>query len=117
MSEVASFKDLLLWQKGILIVKRTYNISNALPMEEQYGLVNQMRRSSTSIPAGVAEGWGRKSTKTYVQHIRIALRSLFELHTHLVVANEWGFITEDEIVSIEKQINEEGKMIQTLIEK
>lgn len=72
MSEVASFKDLLLWQKGILIVKKTYNISNALPMEEQYGLVNQMRRSSTSIPANVAEGWGRKSTKTYVQHIRIA---------------------------------------------
>tara|TARA_R110002072_G_scaffold226960_1_gene383835 strand:- start:16406 stop:16633 length:228 start_codon:yes stop_codon:yes gene_type:complete len=72
MSNVSSYKDLLVWQKGIAIVKEVYLICNSdLPTIEVFGLQSQMKRCSISIPSNIAEGWGRGTTKSYLHFLRI----------------------------------------------
>ncbi len=76
---VTTYKDLVVWQKGIELVNEIYVVTRIFPKEEMFGLTNQLRRAAISIPANIAEGWGRSSTKNYVQFIKISLGSLFEL--------------------------------------
>ena len=68
-SDINSYKDLLIWQKGIQIVKEVYLICENFPKDEIYGLQSQIKRSSISIPSNIAEGWGRNYTKNYVQFL------------------------------------------------
>jgi len=67
--KIESYKDLIVWQKGIELVNEIYILTKRFPKEEMFGLTNQMRRAAVSIPANIAEGWGRKSTKSYIQFI------------------------------------------------
>ena len=90
--KIESYKDLIVWQKGIDLVKNVYTITKSFPKEEMFGLTNQMRRASVSIPANIAEGWGRNSTKNYIQFVRISRGSLFELETLLVIAKNQNYI-------------------------
>lgn len=61
-----SYKDLIVWQKGIELVNEIFVLTKRFPKEEMFGLTNQMRRAAVSIPANIAEGWGRDSTKSYI---------------------------------------------------
>jgi len=68
MNEVRTYKDLLIWQKGINIVKEIYLLCQEIPNDELFGLQSQIKRSSISIPSNIAEGWGRNYTKNYIQY-------------------------------------------------
>lgn len=81
MSGIKSYKDLLVWQKGMTIVKLSYQLCDKLPTQEQYGLMSQIKRSSISIPSNIAEGFGRDYTRNYSQFLKIARGSLLELET------------------------------------
>jgi four helix bundle protein len=70
--KIESYKDLIVWQKGIELVNEIYVLTKMFPKEEMFGLTNQMRRAAVSIPANIAEGWGRNSTKSYIQFVRIS---------------------------------------------
>ena len=70
--KVKSYRDLLIWQKGMEIVNEVYLITNQFPKEEMYGITNQIKRSSVSIPSNIAEGWGRDSSQSYRHFLRIA---------------------------------------------
>ena len=70
--KVKSYRDLLIWQKGMEIVNEVYLITNQFPKEEMYGITNQIKRSSVSIPSKIAEGWGRDSSQSYRHFLRIA---------------------------------------------
>ena len=59
MSSIKSYKELIVWQKSMILVKEIYQITSNFPNEEKFGLTSQMRRSSISIPSNIAEGWGR----------------------------------------------------------
>ena len=113
MSEkVNSFRDLKVWQKGILIVSYTYGFSRDLPVEEKYGLVSQLRRAAFSIPANIAEGCARNNTGEFVLHIGYALGSLAELETGLVVSeNEYGITVVREYAEL---MQETGRMLHGL---
>jgi four helix bundle protein len=112
MSKISSYKDLLIWQKGIVIVVKVYKLVKTFPQEELYSLTSQIKRASVSIPSNISEGYGRNTDKSFSHFIDISRGSLNELETQLIIAKELQFITDlnlySEIVSL---IQEESKMI------
>lgn len=97
------------------LVTIVYDITKTFPDEEQFGLISQMRRCSVSIPSNIAEGWGRLSRKNYIQFLRIARGSLFELETQILITKELKYINESE--TVEGLIIEISKMLNSLISK
>lgn len=112
---VQSYKDLLVWQKGIQLVKLVYTVLQDFPKDEVFGLQSQMKRAVVSIPSNIAEGWGRSSKPNYIQFLRIARGSLFELETQLIIARELGFVGEVRYNELINLITEESKMLNALI--
>jgi four helix bundle protein len=115
MSDIKTYKDLLIWQKGILLVKVVYNNLEGFPKDEVFGLTSQIKRSAVSIPSNIAEGWGRSSTLSYVHFLKIARGSLFELETQFIIAKELNFINELKFNEITQIITEESKMLNAFI--
>ena len=113
--KIDSYKDLIVWQKGIELVNDVYAVTKSFPKDELFGLTNQMRRASVSIPANIAEGWGRKSTKNYIQFLRISRGSLFEIETLFVIARNQNYIDEEVKSSVTGKIDELGKMLNKLL--
>lgn len=115
MSDIKTYKDLLIWQKGILLVKVVYNNIEGFPKDEVFGLTSQIKRSAVSIPSNIAEGWGRGSILSYLHFLKIARGSLFELETQLIIANELSFISELKFNELTQIITEESKMLNAFI--
>ncbi len=88
---VRGYRDLLVWQKGMALVKEVYVLTRGFPDDERFGLISQMRRAAVSIPSNIAEGQARHSTGEFVQFLSHAEGSLAELDTQLRVSNELGF--------------------------
>lgn len=118
MSGIQSYKDLLIWQRGIDIVALVYQLISDFPKDEIYALSSQIKRSAVSILSNIAEGYGRQSTQSYIQFVKIARGSLCELETQLLVAEKLGFVKSESLYSdIMKQITEESKMINSFLNK
>ena len=114
-SKITSYKELAVWQKSMVLVKEIYSLSESFPEYERFGLTNQIRKSSISIPSNIAEGWGRLSRKNYIQFLRISRGSLFELETQILIAIELNYINDNEIS--QNLITEISKMLNSLIKK
>jgi four helix bundle protein len=96
MSEpVRSYQDLTVWQDGLELAASLYELTRSFPREEIYGLTTQIRRSSASIPANIAEGHGRELTPSFIQFLRVAQGSLKELETHLYLAERVGLLKRE----------------------
>lgn len=118
MGKIKSYKDLLIWQKGIEITEKVYLITNNFPQNELFSLTNQIRRASVSISSNIAEGFGRNSTKSYMNFLKISRGSLYELETQLIIADRLNYISDNELLkSINDLLSEEGKMINSYINK
>ena len=102
-------------QKAVGLVTETYKATRAFPDEEKFGLTAQARRAAASIPANIAEGWGRGTTKEYVQFLIVARGSLLELETHLIVSRNLGFLEPADLDSLNKNIHEVGRLLNSLI--
>ncbi len=111
MSNINSYKDLKIWQKGIDLVEIIYKITISFPKTEQYGLTSQIRRSSVSVPSNIAEGWGRGYNNNLLQFIKIARGSLYELETQIIIAYKVKLILKENFEIIQGQILVESKMI------
>ena len=118
MSGIKSYKDLLIWQKGIDIVINLYQLVEDFPKEEIYALSSQLKRASVSIPSNIAEGYGRNSTQSYIHFVSISRGSLFELETQLIIAQKLKFVKNESLLSeLMNQITEESKMINSFLNK
>lgn len=124
MSEVNDFKDLIIQsathpvrQKGMDIAKKCYFLTKQFPKDELYGMVQQIRRSASSIPANIAEGYGRRSSGEYKRFLNIAQGSINELQTHLFLAEAVGLCKKNDIESLIKELQSETRMIIALIRK
>ena len=84
-ARIRSYRDLVVWQKGMDLVTSCYEATESLPDNERYGLTNQVRRAAISVPANIAEGYGRYHLGDYIRHLRVANGSLFELETELLL--------------------------------
>ena len=113
--KIRNFKDLKIWQRGVKLVKLIYVITNSFPADEKYGLVSQMRRSAVSVPSNIAEGFMRRHNKEYKQFLYIALGSLAELETQIIISKELNFITTGHCTSSLSAIDELNKMTTGLI--
>jgi four helix bundle protein len=91
---VKTHRDLQIWQKSMDLVTQVYKAVEDFPDFEKFGLISQIRRSSVSIPANIAEGFGRRSQKEFKRFLNISMGSLFELQTELEVSFNLGFLDE-----------------------
>jgi four helix bundle protein len=82
-----------------------------------YCLTSQIRRAAISIPANIAEGWGRGTTKNYIQFLEISRGSLFELNTLIIIAYNQEYIKKETCDEIENKLNEIGRMLNAMITK
>jgi len=112
---IQSYKDLIVWQKAMTLVKMVYVFTKSLPKEEQYNLVSQMRRSAISIPSNIAEGYKRKGLGEYIQFLSIADASAAELETQIILTKMlYPKIKIDEGQALLEEVQ---KMLITLIKK
>lgn len=112
---VESFKQLIVWQKSIELVKETYLSTEKLPKNEAYGLVSQMRRAAVSIPSNIAEGKKRKTRKDFLQFLRIADGSAAELETQLIIVR--ALYSNTDFIKVMSLLEEVQKMLITMIKK
>lgn len=98
------------------LVVELYRLTEGFPRSEMFGLTGQIRRSATSIPANIAEGWGRGSTREYIQFLTIARGSLLELETHLLIAQDLGYLKVDNGIRFQGTIQSIGQMLNRLIQ-
>ncbi len=109
-----SYQDLKVWQLGMAISKEIYITTADFPRHEIYGITSQLRRAATSIPANIAEGHERTSTKEYLRHLSIAVGSLAECETFLYLAVELSYVNQAISDRVFDMLNEEGRMIRGL---
>ncbi len=111
------YKELLVWQKGMTLVKIVYRLTSRFPAEERYGLTSQMRRAAISVPSNIAEGQARRGTNEFLQFLSIAEGSLAELDTQLSLSVELGFAQQADVDLALKEIDELQKMLVALKRK
>lgn len=115
--KIGSYRELKIWQKGMEIAEQCYLLTRSFPASEQFGLTSQIRRAAASIPANIAEGYGRGMRGEYHQFVRYAQGSLKELETHLLLSVRIGLTTEQDIAAILALCDEEGAMTFALLQK
>ena len=87
-------KDLDIWKRGIELVTEVYKLTKSFPKEETYGLSSQMQRAAVSYPSNVAEGAARNSKADYIRFVYIALGSLSELETQVIISKNLGYSSD-----------------------
>ena len=93
-AQIKSHRDLIVWQKAMDLVTTVYALTESFPTTERYGLVSQIRRCASSIPANIAEGQGRRLAGEFLQFLGNARGSLLELDTHLEIAARLGLLSQ-----------------------
>ena len=109
--EIRSYRDLIAWQKGIELCKKVYAVSALFPDQERFGLISQVRRAAVSVPSNIAEGYGRRRKQDYVRFLDMALGSLCEAETQLILAKELGFAETDQLDSCLELVQEPGRVL------
>jgi len=112
--QISSYKDLVVWQKAMLLVKSTFLLTASFPENEMYGLTSQMRRAAVAIPSNIAEGYGRHSSKSYIQFLSIAYGSGLELETQLLIVKDLRYCSDEVFHQAEQLLTEVLKMLHTL---
>ena len=111
---VQTYRDLLVWQKAMDLVVALYEVTRKFPKEELYGLTNQLRRAVVSVPSNVAEGQGRGNGDGFAYFLRIAMGSLQETQTQLILSHRLAYLRPDELDVLDERIEELGRLIRGL---
>src|SRR6266511_5452496 len=116
MSEVRfkSYRDLEVWQLAIAFARQIYEVTGSFPGDERFGLINQMRRAAVSIPSNIAEGQARSSTAEFQRFIAIAMGSVAELETQVLLSQDLGFLNQDQQQQLMPKLDQIGKMLRGL---
>ncbi|MFA5010573.1 MAG: four helix bundle protein [Ignavibacteria bacterium] len=102
--KLRTHKDLEVWKNSVLFVTDVYKITKSFPSSEIYGLTNQIRRASVSIPSNIAEGSARNSDKEYIQFLYISLGSLSEVETQFIISFNLGFINDMVLTEVTEKL-------------
>ena len=112
-----SHKDLIVWQKSMLLVKRLYEITSSYPKDEIFGITSQMRRAAVSIPSNIAEGYGRLYEKDTVRFLSTALGSASELETQMLISKHQMLASDQELDDLLMLNNEIIRMLVAVSKK
>ena len=111
---ITNYRDLKVWQAAVDVVEAVYRLTRTFPKSEIYGITQQIQRAAVSVPSNLAEGHARASTKEFLHHISIALGSLAELETQLIIATRLQYLGAQELDSVLLKTDETGKMLRGL---
>lgn len=117
MGLIHSYKDLVVWQKGLRLTKEVFILTSKFPQSELYGLTSQMRGAAVAIPSNIAEGFGRRSVNYSIQFYSIAFGSALELETQLIISKELSMARREYFKSSEDLLTEVSKMLNVMIAK
>jgi four helix bundle protein len=106
-----SVRELKIWQKSMDLVEACYKFSATLPVDERFGLVSQIRRAATSVPANIAEGFGRWNTREFGRFLAIACGSIRELETLVIIAQRLGFASAASAEQVLRGTDELARML------
>lgn len=115
--KIKSFTQLNAWRQAHSLVLKIYKVTKAFPKEEQFGLINQIRRAVISITSNIAEGFSRSSYKEKSQFYSMALGSLTEVQNQLIIARDLEYITKEEFRALAEQTIIINKLLNGLIKK
>ena len=108
------FKYLIVWQKAIELTMEVYKLTSGFPDSERFGLINQMRRASVSIPSNIAEGYARSGKGEYLQFLSHSRGSCAEIETQLVIAEGLGFGQQDRLDRCSDLCDSVGRLLYAL---
>lgn len=114
-TSIESYRDLMAWQGAMNLAEVCYRLTKGFPKEEMYGMTSQIRRASSSVPANIAEGYGRKNRKEYIHFLYIAQGSLKELETHLLLSQRVQLSTSQSVNAALTQCESVGRLLFALI--
>ena len=111
---VDSYRDLIAWQKAMDLVTTVYRITASIPEVEKFGLTNQLRRAAVSVPSLLAEGHARGSTREFVRYIAMAMGSLAEIETQLLICMNLEFANKTSLRGLLDQCDEQNRILRGL---
>ena len=112
---IRSYRDLEAWKRAIALVVEAYRVSEQFPRHERFGLTSQLRRAAVSVPSNIAEGHSRRTRQAYINHLNIALGSLSEFETQLILSVHLGFVREDQVEVLACVTREAGQLVMALV--
>jgi four helix bundle protein len=112
---IGSYRDLIVWQKAMKLVKDVYQASASFPREEVFGLTSQLRRAAVSVPSNIAEGHGRRTTGEYRLFVSHSRGSLCELETQIMISRELGYLQNVQTNALLASTAEIGRMLNALL--
>ena len=110
-----NYRDLIVWQESIQLAKTIYKLAEKFPKHETYALADQIRRAVVSVPSNIAEGQARKAPGDFRRFLHIALGSLAEVDTQLVLAQEFGYLNANDVDNLFEQIQVLRRKLYALI--
>ena len=110
-----NYRELIVWQEGTKLAKAVYKLTEKFPRQETYALSDQIRRAVVSVPSNIAEGKARKAPGDFRRFLHISLGSLAEVDTQLILAPEFGYLSKEDIDSMDEQIHSLRKKLYALI--
>lgn len=110
-----NYRELIVWQEGIQLAKAVYKLTEKFPRQETYALADPIRRAVVSVPSNIAEGQARKAPGDFRRFLHISLGSLAEVDTQLVLAQEFGYLSREDVDVLDEQIQSLRKKLYALI--
>jgi len=114
MSNITSFRDLIVWQKAMDLADMIYDVTERFPPSERFGLASQMRKAAVSVPSNIAEG-SRRRTPGYIHHVEIALGSHAELDTQCELATRRKFLKAADQEQLASLLGDVGRLAHGLL--
>jgi len=114
MPEIVTYHDLDAWRQSMDLVEQCYRLTRSFPQDERYGLTSQLRRAACSIPSNIAEGYCRRSTAAYANHVSIALGSHGEVETCAEIGFRLGLLSQVEKASLDQATASVGRLLSGL---
>ena len=112
---IESYKNLEVWQMSMTLAEDCYRLTSQFPKDEVYGMSSQIKRAAVSIPANIAEGYGRDQTGSFLQFLRIAQGSARELATHLILTDRVQLADQQSLMPLQDKCERISKMLRALI--
>ena len=109
-----SYRDLEVWKRAMKLAKRIYRVTSRFPADERFGLTNQIRRAAVSIPSNLAEGHARSGPAEFGRFISIAMGSVAEVETQLLLAVDLNYTDQEATAPILEELDVIGKMLRGL---
>jgi four helix bundle protein len=113
--ERRNHKDLILWQRAVILAKEVHVLSRQFPRQEMFGLTSQVRRAAVSVASNIAEGAARRTTKDFIAFLHISRGSLAELETQLILARHFEYAHALQLVPVMALVEEVGRLLNAVI--